>query len=66
MSKDNKSNLKASYSQYSDNQPRKRKLLAKFIKFILWVIVIGLLLSPLACTIQISDDTNEHQGGDYE
>lgn len=44
----------------------KASLLTNFVKFMAWVIVIGLLLSPLACTVQISDDTNEHQGGDYE
>ena len=66
MSNDDKSSLKANYSQYSDNQPRKRKLLAKIVKFIAWVIVIGLLIAPLACTVQISDDTNKQQGGDDE
>lgn len=66
MSNDNKSSLKAHHRQHSDNQPRKRKLLANFIKFMAWVIVIGLLLSPLACTIEQSKITNEQQGGDYE
>lgn len=66
MSKDNKISLKANHRQHSDNQPRKRKLLTNFIKFMAWVIVIGLLLSPLACTVEQSKITNEQQGGDYE
>mgnify|MGYP006875174716 CR=1 FL=1 len=66
MSNDNRTNIKAHHRQHSDKQPSKGKLLANFIKFMAWVIVIGLVLSPLACTIQISDDTNKQQGGDYE
>ena len=61
---DTKTNLKADHGQHSDNQPR--KLLANFIKFMAWVIVIGLLLSPLACTVEQSKITNEQQGGDNE
>ncbi len=48
------------------SRDNKSNLLANFVKFMAWVIVIGLLLSPLACTVQISDDTTEHQGGDHE
>ena len=61
-----KTNLKARDGAHNRNEPHKRGLLLRFIIFMAWVIVIGLLLSPLACTVQISDDTNEHQGGDYE
>jgi len=66
MSKDNKANLRANHGQHSDSQPHKRSLLLRFMKFISWVIVIGLLLSPLACTVQIIEDINEQQGGNDE
>lgn len=66
MSKDNKISLKADHGQHSNSQTQKRGLLLRFIKFIAWVIVIGLLLSPLACTVEQSKITNEQQGGDYE
>lgn len=35
----------------------KRSLLLDFIKFIAWVIVVGLLLSPIACSVQQSEVT---------
>ncbi|MGP5438273.1 hypothetical protein [Psychrobacter sp. Pi2-52] len=66
MSKDNKANLRANHGQHSDSQPHKLSLLFRFMKFISWVIVIGLLLSPLACTVQIIDDIKEQQGGNDE
>lgn len=33
----------------------KRSLLLDFIKFIAWVIVVGLLLPPIACSLQQSE-----------
>lgn len=49
MSKDNKANLRANHGQHSDSQPHKLSLLFRFMKFISWVIGIGLLISLVAC-----------------
>lgn len=49
---DTKTNLAAHYRQATKRNTSKPSLLASFIKFMAWVIVIGLLLSPLACTIE--------------
>ena len=66
MTKDNKTNLKASYKAAGTLKTSPISLLLRFIKFMAWVIIIGLLLSPLACTVEQSKITNEQQGGDYE
>lgn len=58
MSNDNKDDLKADHAPAMSTQISKHQLLANFVNFMAWVIVIGLLLSPLACTIQITDDTD--------
>ena len=63
---DTKASLKASHGAVDESQTSRISLLLSFIKFMAWVIVIGLLLSPLACTIEQSKITNEQQGGDYE
>ena len=65
MNRDNdtKTNLKASYRAAGKLQT---SLLLRFIKFMAWIIVIGLLLSPLACTVEQSEVTNEQQGGGDE
>ena len=49
MSEDNKPNLKADHGQHSDKQAGKRGLLLRFIIFMAWVVIIGLLISLVAC-----------------
>lgn len=44
-----KTNLQANHGRHSDSQPHKRNLLLSFVKFMAWVIGIGLLLSLVAC-----------------
>lgn len=66
MTKDNKTNLKALHKAAGTLKTSPISLLLRFIKFMAWVIIIGLLLSPLACTVEQSKITNEQQGGDYE
>ena len=63
---DTETSLKAPHGASGKPKISKTSLLLSFIRFIAWVIVIGLLLSPLACTIQISEDIKYQQGGDYE
>ena len=66
MSNDNRTSLKASHKAADTLKTSPISLLLRFIKFMAWVIIIGLLLSPLACTVEQSKITNEQQGGDYE
>lgn len=49
MSKDTKTNLEPHHGQHSDKQAGKRGLLLRFILFMAWVVIIGLLISLLAC-----------------
>jgi len=49
MSNDTKSKLKADHGAHNRIQAGKRELLVGFITFMLWVGVIGLLLSMIAC-----------------
>jgi hypothetical protein len=49
MTKDNRTNLKASHGAHNRTQPHKRGLLISFIIFMAWVAGIGLLLSLIAC-----------------
>jgi hypothetical protein len=61
---DTKTTLKADHGQHSDSQPHKRGLLLRFIIFMAWVAVIGLLISLVASTLAHSKPiaTNTNNG----
>lgn len=63
---DTKASLKDSHGAAGKPQVSNTSLLLSLIKFMAWVIVIGLLLSPLACTVEQSEVANEQQGGNDE
>ncbi|WP_367108410.1 hypothetical protein [uncultured Psychrobacter sp.] len=42
-------------------QAGKRSLPSKLLEFMVWVVVIGLLLSPMFCTVEYSEVTHEQQ-----
>ena len=46
---DSKTNLKTDHGQHSDKQAGKHGLLLRFIIFMAWVVIIGLLISLIAC-----------------
>ena len=57
---DTKTNLAATHTLAIRSQASKRQLLANFVKFMAWVIVIGLLLSPLGGEQSVALDNLLH------
>lgn len=49
MTNDNKANLRANHEAHNRKQVGKLGLLLRFIIFMAWVAIIGLLISLVAC-----------------
>ena len=66
MTNDNRNDLKADHGQHSAKQTGKRSLLLRFIIFMAWVAVLGLLLSFIGYALGHSKPiaTNDNSGYD--
>ncbi|WP_201584831.1 hypothetical protein [Psychrobacter sp. HII-4] len=54
-------NSKDNLQPQHEVQAGKRSLPSKLLEFMVWVVVIGLLLSPIFCIVQYSEVTHEQR-----